>query len=339
MNQRVYYFDRLRIIAAIAVVVIHVTATGLFRHGIGTPAWDFCNILDSFSRFAVPLFVMLSGALFLNPEKKFEIKVLYSKNLLRIGIAFLFWSIVYALVNYDGNAVSFIKTVLLGHAHMYYLFVIAGLYIAIPVYRKICEDEKVMSYFLVLALVFVFLLPLIAGMPHMSVISDMLNKMNFKLPLGYSIYFVGGYYLSHIELSKTCRNVLYALGIVAFASTALFTRIESLELGKLYDGYYNGFSANVMIEAVSLFVFARYNLSFAPKSERSEKLLLLLSKLTFGVYLVHMLVLNTLEMFNVFGQVSSVPVYLILQLLVTLLISGIISYILSKIPIVRKYIV
>ncbi len=339
MNERVYYFDRLRIIAAIAVVVIHISAPELFRYGIGTPSWDFCNILDSFSRFAVPLFVMLSGAIFLNPEKKTDIKKLYSKNLLRIVVAFFFWSFFYALVNHEGDAYLFIKNVLLGHFHMYYLFIIAGLYIAVPIYRKICEDEKLMSYFLLLAFVFVFLLPLLATMPHMSVIDMMLEKMNFKLVLGYSVYFVGGYYFSRLELSKLRRWMLYTLGATAFVSTAIFTRNASVQLGEFYTEYYDGFSANVLIETVSLFVFAKYNLSYAPKSVRSEKILLLFSKLTFGVYLVHMLVFDYISGFSIFIDMSSVLLYIASKLFLTLLISGIISYILNKIPVLKKYIV
>ena len=339
MQKRVYYYDRLRILSAVAVVLIHICGAELFRHGLGTCAWKMCNILDSFSRFAVPVFIMLSGALFLNPEKKVDIKSLYGKTLLRIVISFLFWSIVYAVVDYNGNVTDFVKNILLGHYHLYFLFIIAALYVAVPVYRKICEDEKIMRYFLILCLVFTFLLPVAAKLPHMSVIADMLDKAKFNLVTGYSAYFVGGYYLSRMELSKKRRWIIYLIGALAFIATALFTRNASIQSGSFCDEYYSYFSGNVLVQAVAVFVFGKYQLNFKPESQNRKKFLATVSELTFGIYLSHILVLDVLRTWQSLKSLSSVPAYLILLLLLTLLISGIISYILNRIPVVKKYIV
>ena len=41
---------------------------------------------------------MISGALFLRNSKKLDIKKLYSKNILRIVVVFLFWSLVYGIL-------------------------------------------------------------------------------------------------------------------------------------------------------------------------------------------------------------------------------------------------
>lgn len=339
MQERVYYYDRLRVLSAVAVVLIHICGAELFRHGVGTYAWQLCNILDSFSRFAVPVFIMLSGALFLNPEKKVDIKSLYGKTLLRIVISFLFWSTVYAAVDYNGNVTVFVKNILLGHYHMYFLFIIAALYAAVPVYRKICEDEKIMRYFFILCLVFTFLLPAAAKLPHMSVLSEMLDKAEFNLVTGYSAYFIGGYYLSRMELSKKRRLIIYFLGVLASFTTALFTRNASLQAGAVCEEYYSFFSGNVLIQAVAVFIFGKYHLNSEPKSSASKKILATLSKLTFGVYLSHVLVLDALRSWQPLKSLSGIPVYPGLQLLLTLLISGVISYVLNKTPILKKYIV
>ncbi len=339
MQKRVYYYDRLRVLSAVAVVLIHICGAELFRHGLGTYAWQMCNILDSFARFAVPVFIMISGALFLNPTKKVDIKSLYGKTLLRIVISFLFWSIVYAVINYNGNITDFVKNILLGHYHMYFLFIIAALYAAVPVYRKICEDERLMRYFLILCLVFTFLIPAAAKLPHMSIASDMLDKAKFNLVTGYSAYFVGGYYLSRMELSKKKRLIIYSLGILAFFTTALFTRNASLQAGVVCEEYYSYFSGNVLVQSVAVFIFGKYHLNSEPKGKASKRLLEMLSKLTFGVYLSHVLILDALRSYQPLKGLSSIPAYLLSELLLTLLASGIISYILNKIPIVKKYIV
>ncbi len=339
MEKRVYYFDRLRILSTVAVVLIHVCAPELFRFGIATPVWEMCNIFNSLSRFAVPLFIMLSGAIFLDPERKVELKTLYSKNLFRIITAFLVWSVVYALRYHTDNVTELLKNIFLGHFHMYFLFIIGTLYLAVPIYRKICEDEKVMRYFLTLCIVFTFLLPAVAKLAHMSFVFDMINKAKFNLVTGYSTYFVGGYYLSRMELLKKRRWIIYFFGVLAFFATAHFTRNASIQTGKLCEEYYSYFSGNVLVQAVAVFVFGKHYLNFKPKSQFNAKILTTASKLTFGIYLSHVLVLDTLRSWNGMNRMFGKPMYLFSELLLTLLISGIISYVLNKIPVLKKYIV
>lgn len=339
LANRIFWFDRLRIIATLAVIIIHIAGSELFVYSVGSPAWDFYNILDSFSRFAVPMFIMLSGALFLNPQKKVSIKELYSKNLLRIICAFAVWSLFYAVVKFDGNIDTFFKSFLLGHHHMYFLYLIAGLYVAVPILRKICEDERIMRYFLVLALVFTFILPAVSKLPHMSVVASIEQKISFRIAVGYSAYFVGGYYLSRVDISKKGRVAIYGLGILAFLFTAVMTRVCSLQAQKLYDGFYNGFSVNVLLEAISLFVFAKYNMSKPPKNERRARAISELSKITFGIYLVHMFVLDAVDSFGILAGVSNAVVYAGVKFALVFIISALISYVINKIPVLNKYIV
>ncbi len=339
MANRIFWFDRLRIIATLAVITIHIAGSELFLHSIGSSAWDFYNILDSFSRFAVPVFIMLSGALFLNPEKRVDIKTLYSKNMLRIICAFAVWSLFYAIVKFNGDMNAFVKNLLLGHHHMYFLYLIAGLYMAVPILRKICEDERIMGYFLLLALVFTFVLPAVSKLPYMSVVASIEQKISFRIAVGYSAYFVGGYYLSCVDIPKKGRGAIYVLGILAFLLTAVMTRVFSLHAQKLYDGFYNGFSINVLLETVSLFVFAKYNMSKPPKSDRRAHVISELSKITFGIYLVHMFVIDVVDSMGILDSVSSSVVYAGAKIALVFITSAIISYIINKIPVLNKYIV
>lgn len=339
MANRIFWFDRLRIIATLAVIVIHIAGAELFVHQIGTPAWDFYNILDSLSRFAVPVFIMMSGALFLNPEKQLSIRVLYFKNLFRIICAFAVWSLFYAIVKFDGDVNAFVKSFFLGHHHMYFLYLIAGLYMAVPILRKVCEDERMMRYFLVLALVFTFVLPAASKLPHMSVVAGIEQKISFRIAVGYSAYFVGGYYLGRVDISQNRRVALYILGIMAFVVTVVMTRVCSIQSQKLYDGFYNGFSINVLLESVSLFVFAKYNMSKPPKDDARARFISELSKITFGIYLVHMFVIDVVGSLGILDGVSSSVVYAGAKIALVFTVSAIISYIINKIPVLNKYIV
>ena len=339
MNKRVICFDWLRIISAVAVIIIHISGSELFNYKIGTDAWNMHNLLDSLCRFAVPVFIMISGALFLPPEKNINLRKLFSKNLVRIITAFLFWSVVYACVKYDGDMKAFLKSVILGHHHMYFLYVIAGLYISVPILRKICEEERTTRYFLVLAIIFAFLIPTLARLPGMSLLSDMKNKLSLDIACGYSAYFVAGHYLSHVELSKRSRMLIYALGTVGFLATFILTKAFSEHANTVYDGFYNGFSLNVMLQSVAVFVFARYNLGGCPKGDKSKKLLYAFSDITFGVYLVHMLVIDFIDVSGVLSVISNPFLYAMLKIILTVILSGVISYVLNRIPYLKKYIV
>lgn len=79
-DKRVGYFDILRIVSIFFVIVIHVTSVGLRLCETATPAWNVNWLLNSVSHWAVPVFFMVSGALFLEPSRGLTLKKLYKKK-------------------------------------------------------------------------------------------------------------------------------------------------------------------------------------------------------------------------------------------------------------------
>lgn len=69
-KQRIYYFDFLRVLSVFFVIVIHITSVGLQGFEIATAAWIVNSLINSVSRWAVPIFFMVSGALFLAADKR-----------------------------------------------------------------------------------------------------------------------------------------------------------------------------------------------------------------------------------------------------------------------------
>src|SRR3972149_2612677 len=58
--------------------------------------WFSTDIYAALGTFGVPLFVMLTGALLLNPNRENEpLKVFYKKRLDRIAMPFIFWTVIY----------------------------------------------------------------------------------------------------------------------------------------------------------------------------------------------------------------------------------------------------
>jgi surface polysaccharide O-acyltransferase-like enzyme len=96
---RSYHLDILRIIAIFSVLLMHTAGhtSSFFQNSPQTFTYQFLSIFDTATRFAVPVFVMISGALFLDSNKVLSTKKLYRKNILRLVIAFFFWSLIYVL--------------------------------------------------------------------------------------------------------------------------------------------------------------------------------------------------------------------------------------------------
>lgn len=68
-NERIVYLDVLRTVATLAVILLHLSATGYKAAPQGSAAQVICWCYNFLSRFAVPVFVMISGAIFLNPNR------------------------------------------------------------------------------------------------------------------------------------------------------------------------------------------------------------------------------------------------------------------------------
>lgn len=81
-ESRVAYFDYLRVYAIAIMIISHVSAQNWYVTDVNTFEWQTFNIFDSISRQAVPIFVMISGSLFL--EKSIQLKKLYKKNIFQI---------------------------------------------------------------------------------------------------------------------------------------------------------------------------------------------------------------------------------------------------------------
>lgn len=334
--KRIEYIDLLRILSALAVVFLHVSAQNWSIFKVETLAWDICNLYDSLVRWAVPVFVMISGTLLLS--KEYKLKDLYFRKILRIITAFIFWSFIYVLLfHQDLSKMQMIQNFLIGHHHMWFLFMICGLYMLVPFLKKISSSKKLTEYYIILSIIFTGILPLISNILLDFNFFYIGNAINYNLSkvgllFGYTGYFLLGYYLKENDISKNKRKIIYILGIFGYIFTTLMTRITSLRYGRANIAYYNELYLNVFLEAIAVFVFAKYNF-------KTNKIINGIAKCCFGIYLVHVIFLNKLAEFGLntgsFNALISIPAISILVFVLSLLS----SWIINKIPILKKYIV
>lgn len=136
--------DTLRTLATLLVILLHVSAeyvvTGKDNLTFDTSFW-IGNIVDSFSRICVPLFVLISGMFLVGRSE--TLKQSYQKRASRILIPLIFWTTIYILyrvsLSFFKNTIINIEELLISiisgkpFYHMWYLFMIIGLYLITPI--------------------------------------------------------------------------------------------------------------------------------------------------------------------------------------------------------------
>jgi surface polysaccharide O-acyltransferase-like enzyme len=94
MSEKRAQADHLRAVATLAVIVVHVSDAVVAQYGkISNEIWQIGNTANSLSRFCVPVFLMLTGALVL--AKDYPLGVFFKRRMSRVVLPFLFWSLVY----------------------------------------------------------------------------------------------------------------------------------------------------------------------------------------------------------------------------------------------------
>ena len=305
-------------------------------------------LYDGATRFAVPVFVMISGAVFLGRD--IDTKKIYTKYILRIVTAFIFWSFIYAVVtDPTANIKGMVVNVLYGHYHMWFLYMIIGLYILVPILRKVVETKEVAKYFLGLTIVFAVLIPQMVELTDIlpqpiqllgEITDTVVGKLRVNLFAGFVGYFVAGYYLNNIDISPKRRRIIYVLGVMGYAVTIVFTAILCMMQNEPNELFFGSFTLNIVLFAVATFVFGKYELEESKILEKVSMAMEKMAQYTFGAYLVHALILNKVMGLINFSATSLNTILLIPT--ISILVFGIsmgISALLHQMPIVKKYIV
>ena len=321
-------------------MVLHVGAQNWYVTDVHSLEWQAMNFWHgSIVRWAVPVFVMVSGALFLSRD--IPLKKLYTKYIRRIFTAFMFWSFVYACARYavDKDALKATGYFLKGRYHLWFLFMITGLYMIVPFMKKIAESGQLTKYFLVLAFFFTFLFPEAVSLVSLFSVkygefaNGLLKNFHLQFVGGYCGYFLFGHFLNRAQISPKAERLIYVLGIAGVFAGMFLSVTASLLTGKPNQVFYGNLTVNSMFEAVAVFVFFRQRLNFPSRLIRT------LSQYSFGAYLVHDAVIKALMMLGLntltFSPVISVPAISLLVFAISFAVSAVLNHV----PVLRRYIV
>ncbi len=340
--------DLIRTLAIVLVILLHASiekvpaiVTGL-NSDVAVQWWSV-NIYDSLARPCVPLFVMLSGALLLQPSKVDEpLRVFFKKRFSRILPPFIFWMAAYfawrAFVNHETLTLYSIgEGIIWGpYIHFWFIYMLIGLYLVTPLLRVLVAhaDRRLLKYFLVLWLVGTSVIPLLS-----LFVGYNLNNNVFLLT-GYVGYFLLGFYLLNVQVKK---SILLAGFIGGFVWTAVGTYLITAIIGGSQQYFfYDNLSLGVILSSVTLFLLLS-SVQYCRVQNRFPKLSRLLHFISInslGIYLFHFMVLETFQngYLGVKISLSTINPVVEIPLLtgITLLICLLVLYPLKKIPLIKK---
>lgn len=219
---------------------------------------------------------MISGALFLD-KQELIVKDIFKKNVLRLLIWYIVWSLIYSLTG--------IKPI-----HLWYIPSLIGVYILIPVLYSIVnyESGKYIKYYLIVFLWFEIIKNTILNIPECpSLIQDWIQIIPIDC-YKYTGYFILGHYLNKSKFN--IKRIYYIIVFITTVGiTAFLSQMLSNAKGIPASDFYGYFGIFTFIEACCMF------LMFKDIKVHSYKIVNILNKVyscTFGIYLIHIIILD-----------------------------------------------
>jgi surface polysaccharide O-acyltransferase-like enzyme len=335
-HHNIDWINNLRLIALYAVIVLHTSAVLLALYGkVPFEDWFAADFYNGLVRFAVPVFVMITGALLLHRE--YELGDFLKRRLSRVVVPFLFWSMVYIAYSWYNEEITFdadpwtnIKLVLhllkYGSSyHLWYVYMLIGLYFVIPVISKFVRHatEIEIVYFLI-----VWFGIMMLNQPYLSRFNPQVDVHYFA---GYIGYLVLGHYLAFKKFDYknigvwTVVVLLLTLILIVTGTWLLYKNNSTV--GTLF---YEPVSPTIVLMSASVFLTARFTLPKVPPA--IIRVRNFVGSYNYGIYLGHALVLYLLDYVNISyklcAPIISIPITATICFMLTLAL----VWLISKLP-------
>ena len=331
----------MRVTATLAVIFLHTCNTisnNAHNYNLSETQMLFLTSGTYLMNWAVPVFLMITGALFLSKKKVITYRECLLKYSKRILLALFVFGIPFSMLEIIMNtkridAVIFpeaILNVLTGNSwsHLWYLYALIGIYLVLPLIKAFVDkaERKDIEVILVVLFVFNFVLP---------VINKLFNiHIAFELPISsFPIFYVLlGTYM-YRETPRMFRDKRACIGILLGAFMVLLV-INRLTVP--YGGALLGYNSPLIVVIASM-VFLLLKGSTIKASDHLWRL----DRLCFGVYLVHPVFINFVYKFMkvtplIAGKLY--PLVVVLFWMLFVLSSFLASWIMGKIKPLKKYI-
>ncbi len=351
MKEREAFLDKLRVFATCAVILLH-TVTGV------TDATDmnlypgekrvFLAVMDLVC-WSVPVFLVISGYLFLNPERRIGMGKMLTKYCRRIALALLLFGVPYGCLELIAAERTFrlgmLREAFLGvlrgksWSHMWYLYLILLLYLLTPLMKRALKSVPRWA-------VYGTELVLFLGCSVLPYLYELFGWTDGPALPGDGIYFF--YYICGYLFAAESRNRRGKAAGKKILPALTLLLATGMAASRLWGEYILQMAYNYPFTVLLALMLFAWMSGREERPDRKEERIGCLfwrqaSELSFAVYLIHPVFLNLAYKFLHVTPLShldvlSLGVSLPLFFIGTALLSTAVAWILYKIPPLRKYI-
>ena len=293
--KRVVCFDALNVLACLSVIAMH--CNGAVHVFADTYVWRQSLLVDVLAYWAVPVFIMLSGATLMRYRERYTTKEFLRRRFLKTGIPLVVWTAVFYVyyraegtITWTGWRALLNSLINFTIVPVYWFFSPLFLvYLSLPVLSRLSDDRRVLWYMTGLGFASCSVLPFVCSALQLTYWG------NFAFPMlgGYLIFAVLGYLLYTTELSLWQRIVLYALGAFGAVVRYFHTAIASVQEGAINKLTWEHQNWPTVLLAAAVFVFVKYACRYPLfQREKFVRLVKWLSGASFGIYLIHVFIME-----------------------------------------------
>ena len=340
-SKRIVYLDILNILSIFAVVAMHMNGS---VHSLPlNKSWTFSLIIDTICYFAVPIFVMISGATLMNYRQKYDTKIFFKKRLMKVVIPFIFWSIIMLIwkintkqLNLNITIKNIINAILTNKEEpiYYFIFEIIGMYLTMPLISHLADKKYRKTLWYVVIIYFI----LKGILSNLLIIIGISYNKGLNIQIGtYVVYAILGYLLSTEEnIKNKTKIIIYVSAIIGIIFRFLMTYIISMKTGKIFNDFWEYSAWYTMLQSTAVFIFIK-DLKLNNKIEKNEKICNIISSIaacSFGIYLIHIFVKHYFD--RIINTTPSSIIHKTAGIVIVYLISLLIIYIMKKIKYIKK---
>ncbi len=339
IHHRAPWIDALRIIATVLVVVVHASTYFFELHAPAYSSWPWLTAAayGSTARVCVPLFFMITGYLLFRGD--IEPVSFWRRRISRLAIPWLFWSGIYLVhrrwnLGNDISIYSAVRLMLVNEVyyHLWFLYSLFWIYVAIPFFTPIInlKARLLVPVAVVLWCTNTVILPSVAEWLTERTGFNCHFAVETPVFSGYLGFVLLGFIIGRMQTTRIRTTLFVSTLLLGMILTMFLTVQASVSAGSGDQRWFGYFCPSVVMAACGVFYLGRF---LSGMSDRST--IRRLAALTFGVYLVHPLMLEaTLSIVKakLSNSLLGVP---LLTAMVLLLSFGVV-FLLAKVPGVRR---
>lgn len=336
MKDRIVFIDYIRVVACLMVMMVHVTENFYIPDMSGADMVRIANDANRFwiafwnggvSRICVPLFMIASAFLLAPMKSGTTMSQFYKRRFLRIGPPLLIFMVLYSILpplfgqfGWD-QGLAYLKRIPLNFPdnayHLWFMYPLISIYLIIPVIspwleKASAKDERI---FLALFALSTFI-PFIHKLTPNQYIFGECWWNNFHMLWycsGYIGYLVMAHYIhNHMDWSTKKRLVIGSICLIAGSAYTMWSHYSMSATGiplslSMIEYAWEFCTPNLLISS-----FGAFTLFTCIRQTKTPKLIEDISKLSFGMFLIHVFFVTPIAQYFINGNPAEpiIPVWL-----------------------------